>query len=523
MNYEDIELFLQEEDEERIELEPEELEALKKAVESGEDIEGYSQTDTKLGKGDLSKRINPASFSSLQQKQKDESSKLKDFSSLYKSIQTDGEFDISQMSNSDRLKMSRFQIFVAKIANGDPFSILGPEVDLSVVGDANTKSKLPTKLRIELPVIFDNSYDVMLLLKTLNEFVNGSNPDTEAEPNEFKWGSTYAFPIDLQKTVSLPIYQRKGRVFFEKYVGRYLVGARDGSGRARIPISKLSKTKLFGSTGSSIEKEIQAYLLAKSSLDEIKMRNEGRDLTFDKALFRVKDFVMKVESFEHLSGDNPLSIKHYNTVKADFAIVGVDNSGQEVYYWISHKDGKTSRDFRSWKTISGKDAEKGDPELEKFIVALKAWIASWKGNLPSREDRTYVPVVNQIYYFPKGETFRRDYNNQEEFYKKIFGSMAGEEEAGKGNENAVDCVIQGSFEFVQTDKRDGLVEIGLKVDKGSGRGILYKSETTPDTLFAYIEGKWGQDYRPALTAYHSSSRRIFGIEKCEIICEPRRR
>jgi len=122
-----------------------------------------------------------------------------------------------------------------------------------------------------------------------------------------------------------------------------------------ISLTKIQKTSEFGGSGSSTIKEDAALLQLREAIyNAVKVNKGPIQITIDNKTY--KNIVDVVST----SG----------TPKSDFHII--DNTGKAVI-WISHKDGKTPKDFQQWGGIS----EKREPtifkhkETQQFINDIK--------------------------------------------------------------------------------------------------------------------------------------------------------
>lgn len=132
---------------------------------------------------------------------------------------------------------------------------------------------------------------------------------------------------------------------------------------AFILLSKLQKTKEFGSAGNTTAKEDKALDQLREAIVAEKKRTGLIELPF-----KIKSNSFKVYD----------AISTPGTPKSDFHFV--DKAGKEVY-WMSHKDGRTEKDFQQWGGISEKEIEVNKhKETQKFIESCKA---VWGDRLPN--------------------------------------------------------------------------------------------------------------------------------------------
>lgn len=130
-----------------------------------------------------------------------------------------------------------------------------------------------------------------------------------------------------------------------------------------ILLSKLQKTKEFGSAGNTTAKEDKALEQLRDAITAEKQRTGLLELPF-----KIKNNTFKVYDVISTPG----------TPKSDFHFV--DKAGKEVF-WMSHKDGKTEKDFQQWGGISEKEVEVNrHKETQKFIESCKS---VWGDKLPN--------------------------------------------------------------------------------------------------------------------------------------------
>ena len=130
-------------------------------------------------------------------------------------------------------------------------------------------------------------------------------------------------------------------------------------------LSDIKKNSEFGGKGerSTVAKEDAALSSLNEQLIQIK-----KDTKTASVPIKVKNKVYKIDYAESTPG----------TPKSDFHLVDMD--GKEVI-WISHKDGRTAKDFQQWGGIS----QRSEPtvfshtETQKFINDLKS---HYKNGLP---------------------------------------------------------------------------------------------------------------------------------------------
>jgi hypothetical protein len=117
-----------------------------------------------------------------------------------------------------------------------------------------------------------------------------------------------------------------------------------------ISLTKLQKTREFGSTGNTTAKEDKALSQLINAISAEKVKTGLVELPFK---FRGKTFNV----YDTISTPG--------TPKSDFHFV--NKNGVEVF-WMSHKYGKTEKDFQQWGGISDKEKEvNSHKETQNFI------------------------------------------------------------------------------------------------------------------------------------------------------------
>ena len=160
------------------------------------------------------------------------------------------------------------------------------------------------------------------------------------------------------------------------------------------------------------------------------------------------------------------------TPKSDFHLV--DDNGTEVV-WISHKDGRTARDFQQWGGIS-KTREPtifSHPETQSFINDLK---------------KTYPDGL------PRRTTLYRKIKDDKLKNFSVYGNQYGNEE---GRQN-VSILIQGPVKLQKSGN----------VYKFVSNHVHYNGE------------KMTGDFEPVLTAIYKGDRNDAGVKGTRIVIMP---
>jgi hypothetical protein len=113
--------------------------------------------------------------------------------------------------------------------------------------------------------------------------------------------------------------------------------------------SKLEKTKEFGGKGAGFgtTKEDAELTSLQEQIEKLKFKEASKEISV-----RVGKKTYKVAG----------AASTYGTPKSDFHLI--NDAGQEVV-WISHKDGRTAKDFQQWGGMT-EAAIKNHPEIKKF-------------------------------------------------------------------------------------------------------------------------------------------------------------
>jgi hypothetical protein len=160
------------------------------------------------------------------------------------------------------------------------------------------------------------------------------------------------------------------------------------------------------------------------------------------------------------------------TPKSDFHLIDID--GKEIA-WISHKDGRTAKDFQQWGGISQtkEPTVYNDKEVQAFIKDLK---------------------INYPDGLPQATTLYRKIKNNNLKMLSIYGNKFGN---NLGQQN-VTLLLQGDITLV---KKTFYYELNANHVHYNGDAII-------------------GDFEPVLMAIHKGDRSDAGIKKTRIVISP---
>lgn len=239
-----------------------------------------------------------------------------------------------------------------------------------------------------------------------------------------------------------------------------LNGLRFGSDDGKIyKLSDIVKTKEFGGKGegSGTAKEDMALSSLREQISAAK-KKEGSatiDVKIDNVTYKIAD-----------------AVSTPGTPKSDFHLVDID--GKEVA-WISHKDGRTARDFQQWGGMSMRSEPKifAHKEVQKFIADLK-----------------------QIYPkgLPRATTLARKISDKTLKMMSVYGNEYGR----KFSRQNTTLMLQGSVNLSKT-------------------GSVYKITA----YHTHVNGDdMTGDYEPVFMAIYKGDRSDFGVIGTRIVIAP---
>ena len=224
-------------------------------------------------------------------------------------------------------------------------------------------------------------------------------------------------------------------------------------------LSDLEKSAEFGGKGAgsgTLKEDIELQSLIKQLNDIRKKQKTGTvPIKVGGKTFNVAD-----------------AITTPGTPKSDFHLV--DDNGKEVV-WISHKDGRTAKDFQQWGGISKRSEPTifSHPETQSFIDDLK---------------KTYPDGL------PRRTTLYRKIKDDKLKNFSVYGNQYGNDE---GRQN-VSILIQGPVKLQKSGN----------VYKFVSNHVHYNGE------------KMTGDFEPVLTAIYKGDRSDAGVKGTRIVIMP---
>lgn len=224
-------------------------------------------------------------------------------------------------------------------------------------------------------------------------------------------------------------------------------------------ISDFVKTAEFGGKGarSGVAKEDRALSMLNEQIEKAKV--ELQSATVPITIGRKTYHAFSAESTP-------------GTPKSDFHIL--DSDGNEIV-WMSHKDGRTERDFQQWGGMSERSEPDiyRHPEVQKFIKDLK---------------KLYPKGL------PNATTVARKIKDKKLQAMSVYGNQFGK---SFGRQN-VTVTIQGDIKLVKSGKS-------------------YKIEA----VHVHVNGEEMTDgYTPVFMAIYKGDRSDFGVKGTRIVIAP---
>ena len=163
------------------------------------------------------------------------------------------------------------------------------------------------------------------------------------------------------------------------------------------------------------------------------------------------------------------------TPKSDFHLIDID--GKETV-WISHKDGKTPKDFQQWGGLS----EKKEPVINKH-----------------KESQAFINDIKTKEYpnndFPRATTLAREIEDHKLKNMSIYGNDFGKQ---FGRQN-VTLLLQGNIKLVQSVEHFVL-----------------------ESFHTHLNGeKMSPEFEPVFLAIYKGDRSDFGIKGVRVVIAPR--
>lgn len=236
------------------------------------------------------------------------------------------------------------------------------------------------------------------------------------------------------------------------------VGLIDAKGQ-RYPFGTLEKTAEFGGkgAGAGTAKQDRELLSLQNQLDDIRVQ-------IAKATVPIKigNATYEIAGAETTPG----------TPKSDFHLL--DNNGKEIV-WISHKDGRTAKDFQQWGGMS----ERVEPAVFRH-----------------RETQAFIAAVQQKFdnQMPSATTVARRIQDQKLKNLAIYGNKYG---GPLGRQN-VTLVIQGPVKLTK-----------------SGNAYQFTSN------HVHVNGeRITGDFEPVFMAIYKGDRSNFGVRGARFAIQP---
>jgi|15BtaG_2_1085339.scaffolds.fasta_scaffold03945_5 hypothetical protein len=191
-----------------------------------------------------------------------------------------------------------------------------------------------------------------------------------------------------------------------------------------------------------------------------------------------------------------------STPKADFVI------GDKIY--ISHKAGKSAKDFGQWSGVSSKSGFSEQPAVKNFEALLKKVL----------EDIDYIDTDKPENQYPNAIDFQKDINEPNLLLKAVFGKKYDPEKPS--SEDNVDFVLQGEIDLIpELDGNDETTEVfDIRADRVFAASLAAPQvnpddETDDDRLKKQLEvlkGFFSEGYLPVLSARFATKRKSFNIK-----------
>jgi len=309
-------------------------------------------------------------------------------------------------------------------------------------------------------------------MKTYKEFIQlDEAPLSPAELRKYDWRADVLIrkikekePVQLVNN-KMVIFDMPdaGEDKIKNASGRELSNLRfksnDGS---EYKLSDILKNKDFGGrgSGSGTAKEDVALKSLIAQIDEAKSK-------IGKSTIPIKIGSRFYEVYGTASTPG--------TPKSDFHLIDVN--GKEIV-WISHKDGRTPRDFQQWGGLS----ERKEPAINKH-----------------KESQAFINDIKTKEYpnndFPRATTLAREIEDSQLKNMSIYGNDFGKQ---FGRQN-VTLLLQGNIKLVQAGEHFVL-----------------------DSFHTHLNGdKMAPEFEPVFLAIYKGDRSDFGIKGVRVVIAPR--
>lgn len=245
-----------------------------------------------------------------------------------------------------------------------------------------------------------------------------------------------------------------------------LVSGMGSEDKVAVPFSKIKKPIIK----NPLSKEDRHQANIRSQIDELKNKNGTSSIPI-----LIGDKLHHVSSVENIKG----------TPKADFSFN--DTEGNPVHY-VSHKDGKTAKDFQQLGGVSHAKI-KNHPAVSSFVSKLKE---RFSGGVPKGAGTAGSSVLNQD-----------SPENRKLIHHSVFGHEHGSSEYGPNN---VHSLIQGNMT---------LHEINHPV-----HGKVYKLKSDGHMIHNENSSEQKMPFETKIMAMHRGDRNDQGLNNTRIMILP---
>jgi len=228
----------------------------------------------------------------------------------------------------------------------------------------------------------DNWNLILIKIEGKIPFILTTGAETTVGHKDTKKHKIY---VDAIKSISVPNI----RSSFLQVGSSIVFTTIDGK---KIKLTDIQKTKEFGSAGNTTAKEDAALEQLRSHIISIKKQTGLNEIPI-----HMNGKIFNVSDAESTPG----------TPKSDFHLL--DKNNKEVV-WISHKDGRTEKDFQQWGGISEKEEKVNHhKETQQFILECQSIFGDKIPNATtmSKKIKNKVLKCMAIYGVDYGSAFGR--------------------------------------------------------------------------------------------------------------------
>ena len=297
----------------------------------------------------------------------------------------------------------------------------------------------------------------------VSKLIDGSSFETSTDKN-FKANSIIVYEKNILSRVFVP-KRSKDKDFNDaiKFLTKDAKATDKifiGNGKKQIPISNIIKNHEFGGKGAggSLAAEDAAIKQTREAIEEAIKQNKGP---------------IKIRCGNQ-TYDNIVGVeKTQGTPKSDFHLI--DSSGNAVI-WISHKDGRTAKDFQQWGGIS----ERKEPEI-----------------FSHKETQQFISDLKKVYPngLPPATTLFRHIKDDRLKKLAVYGNQYGK----KLGEQNVTVLLQGP---VSLSKHGNVYHL-------NANHVHYNGDSVD-----------GNGYDPVLMAIYKGDRSDAGVKGTRIVISP---